>query len=52
MRGLKDPRMGTKCSLEDPDFSVRNYLWLLSSNRIYLIDTHVSEIKFIFFGKI
>eukprot|EP01127_Copromyxa_protea_P023446 TRINITY_DN876_c0_g1_i2.p1 TRINITY_DN876_c0_g1~~TRINITY_DN876_c0_g1_i2.p1 ORF type:complete len:784 (+),score=189.41 TRINITY_DN876_c0_g1_i2:194-2545(+) len=40
MRGNKDPRIGTKCSLEDPDFSCRNYLWLMSTNRIYMIDTH------------
>jgi hypothetical protein len=39
MGGLKDPRKGTKCSTTDQDFFLRNYVWLLSTNTIYVVDT-------------
>ena len=39
--GAKDPRTGTKCSINDHDYSLRNYLWLQSTNTLYLLDpTH------------
>jgi hypothetical protein len=38
MGGQSDPRLGTRCSLADPDYPLRNYLWLLSTNQIVLID--------------
>lgn len=36
--GDKDPRMGTKISTEDVDFHLRNYIWLYSTNKLYLLD--------------
>jgi hypothetical protein len=35
---IKDPRIGTKYSVLDKDYHVRNYLWLLSSNSLILFD--------------
>ena len=39
MGGERDPRRGTQCSTADHDFPYRNYLWLLSTNQLYLFDT-------------
>lgn len=36
--GEKDPRHGTKVSIQDSDFHLRNYIWLSSTNKIYLLD--------------
>lgn len=36
--GEKDPRHGTKVSIKDEDFHLRNYIWLSSTNKIYLLD--------------
>ena len=38
MGGAKDPRTGTCCSVHDDDYHVRNYLWLLSTNTIVVLD--------------
>ena len=38
MGGSKDPRTGTCCSVHDDDYHVRNYLWLLSTNTIVVLD--------------
>lgn len=35
---IKDPRIGTKCSVKHPDYHIRNYLWLLSNNSIIILD--------------
>ena len=31
-------RRGTGCSTAQPSFALRNYLWLLSTNRVVLLD--------------
>ena len=38
MGGPRDPRTGTCCSIEDADYHLRNYVWLLSTNTIALLD--------------
>lgn len=36
--GSKDPRIGTQVSSKDPDFRLRNYVWTLSANKLFLLD--------------
>ena len=38
MGGADDPRIGTKTSTADPDFMLRNFVWLLSTNTLYVVD--------------
>ena len=38
MRGEFDPRLGSKFSVKDSDFPLRNYLYLLSTNSVYLFN--------------
>jgi hypothetical protein len=38
MGGNRDPRRGTKCSTFDLEFPYRNYMWLMSTNQLYLFD--------------
>jgi hypothetical protein len=50
MKGDRDPRIGTKCSLHDQDFSMRNYIWVFSTNKVYLIDTSSAHCPAEIFG--
>ena len=43
--GEADVRIGTQCSIKDPDYFLRNYLWLLSTNQVVLLDTHRPELR-------
>ena len=38
MGGADDPRIGTKTSTADPDYALRNFVWLLSTNTLYVVD--------------
>ena len=38
MGGIHDMRWGTECSIEDGDSHLRNYVWLLSTNRVVILD--------------
>lgn len=41
---IKDPRIGSECSTQDIDYNLRNYLWLLSVNKLYLFDSNVRSL--------
>lgn len=34
----QDPRIGSQCQTSDHDYHLRNYLWLLSTNQVVLLD--------------
>eukprot|EP00658_Telonema_sp_P-2_P053104 TRINITY_DN4152_c0_g1_i1.p1 TRINITY_DN4152_c0_g1~~TRINITY_DN4152_c0_g1_i1.p1 ORF type:complete len:412 (-),score=86.49 TRINITY_DN4152_c0_g1_i1:271-1506(-) len=38
MGGEKDVRIGSECCTQDPDFHLRNYVWLMSLNQVFLVD--------------
>ena len=38
--GPRDPRIGTQHSTANPAFSERNFLWLASTRRLYLLLPH------------
>lgn len=37
-KGQLDPRVGSTQSTNDPDYHLRNYLWLMSTNEIWLLN--------------
>ena len=43
MGGQYDPRSGTSYSVKDPSFHLRNYIYTLSSNKVYLLDPKNEE---------
>ena len=38
MGGDADVRLGSQCCSRDDDFHLRNYIWLMSTNEVWLID--------------
>eukprot|EP00754_Rhynchopus_humris_P035476 Rhum_TRINITY_DN17000_c0_g1::Rhum_TRINITY_DN17000_c0_g1_i1::g.165022::m.165022 len=43
MGGAQDPRTGTQVSVADVDYHLRNYVYLLSSNTVYLLDVAAEQ---------
>jgi len=43
--GSQDVRIGSKCSISDEDFYLRNYLWMLSTNEVVLLDTTAPDVQ-------
>ena len=43
MGGAQDPRTGTQVSVSDADYHLRNYVYLLSSNTVYLLDVAATQ---------
>lgn len=43
--GKYDVRCGTKCSIYDSEYYLRNYIWLMSTNQIVVLDTHAPNLS-------
>jgi len=43
--GPHDVRIGTKCSIKTDDYYLRNYMWLLSTNQVVVLNTHSPDLE-------